>query len=425
MDTLCEILKGLDPGVPLQTIEVYTRHSKDCPKCDEGKDWKKCNCRKYLYISQRRKKPLRPSANTRSWETAETLKRDIQDWLDPDKSELRRLKEGTQSRQTTVNDAIDLYLADAAKSGLKPETLRKLRRIFGKQFRSWAGVNGLIHLNDCTTPLLTRWRNAWTLGPLATQKTQEQVRSFFGFCIRQEWLTVNPASQLTKIKVPRKLVTYFTDDEFKEIIDATYKLAATLRKGHVAMAARLRTLILLMRWSGLRISDAVTLERCRLHGDNLLLDQRKTDTPVFAPLPPDVAQALRDIPDGAKPSARFFFWGGGEEPEGAIKYWRRQLQRVFKLADIRNQDGTQKRCHPHMFRHTSAVRNLEAGMLLEEVSMLLGHSSVKITEKYYAPWVSGRQKRLESSVRLAWFKQGVLDQGGNEGSPAPATLGVV
>jgi hypothetical protein len=63
-------------------------------------------------------------------------------------------------------------------------------------------------------------------------------------------------------------------------------------------------------------------------------------------------------------------------------------------------------------------------MPLDEVSVLLGHSSVKITEKYYAPWVKGRQLRLENSVRASLIAQGVLDEGGNEGSPTPATASI-
>jgi hypothetical protein len=49
---------------------------------------------------------------------------------------------------------------------------------------------------------------------------------------------------------------------------------------------------MLMGWSGLRIRDAVTLERTRLINDNLLLYQAKTGTPVYVPLPPPVAESL-------------------------------------------------------------------------------------------------------------------------------------
>lgn len=41
-------------------------------------------------------------------------------------------------------------------------------------------------------------------------------------------------------------------------------------------------------------------------------------------------------------------------------------------------------------------------MPLEQVSKLLCHSSVKTTEKHYAPWVKARQQQLEDSVRKAW-----------------------
>ena len=45
---------------------------------------------------------------------------------------------------------------------------------------------------------------------------------------------------------------------------------------------------------------------------------------------------------------------------------------------------------------TSSVDLLQRGVPLEEVSKLLGHSSTKVTEKHYAPWIKGRQERLDS-----------------------------
>jgi integrase len=34
--------------------------------------------------------------------------------------------------------------------------------------------------------------------------------------------------------------------------------------------------------------------------------------------------------------------------------------------------------------------------------ILLGHASVKITERHYAPWVKARQEQLEAEVRKMW-----------------------
>ncbi|MGD0009837.1 MAG: sigma-70 family RNA polymerase sigma factor [Terriglobia bacterium] len=46
----------------------------------------------------------------------------------------------------------------------------------------------------------------------------------------------------------------------------------------------------------------------------------------------------------------------------------------------------------------------------ERVSVLLGHSSVKITEKHYAPWVRERQEQMEADVRRAWKVDPILNR---------------
>jgi len=51
---------------------------------------------------------------------------------------------------------------------------------------------------------------------------------------------------------------------------------------------------------------------------------------------------------------------------------------------------------------TFAVEMLVAGASLEEVSILLGHSSTKMTEAHYKPWVRARQQQLQRSVLKAW-----------------------
>ena len=39
---------------------------------------------------------------------------------------------------------------------------------------------------------------------------------------------------------------------------------------------------------------------------------------------------------------------------------------------------------------------------MERVSVLLGHSSIKVTERYYSPWVRARREQLEADVRRSW-----------------------
>jgi integrase len=204
-------------------------------------------------------------------------------------------------------------------------------------------------------------------------------------------------------------------------MDATYIYQP---KGWVEcrnQATRLRILTLLMRWSGLAIRDAVTLERRRLneHGE-LFLYRAKTGSPVYVPLPPNVAEALRNIPPGPSPNPGYFFWSGNGSPKSVVGNWQRSFRRLFKIADLRSDDGSSKRCHPHMLRDTFAVEMLLAGVPLEQVSMLLGHKSVKITEKHYAPWVKARQEQLAVNVRKSWTVLAAGNQTGKRKSPKRA-----
>ena len=68
---------------------------------------------------------------------------------------------------------------------------------------------------------------------------------------------------------------------------------------------------------------------------------------------------------------------------------------MFELAKVKD-------AHSHRFRDTFAVSLLENGVSIDNVSVLLGHSSVRITERHYKPWVKTLQKRLEDEVRKAW-----------------------
>ena len=100
------------------------------------------------------------------------------------------------------------------------------------------------------------------------------------------------------VQVSPNPTDYFTPPEFEKIVDAAYAYG-TWRGGRDFQhrALRLRALILTMRWSGLSILDAVTLERRRLNGDRLLLYRHKTKVPVFVPLPPGVTSLLNGLPN--------------------------------------------------------------------------------------------------------------------------------
>ena len=83
------------------------------------------------------------------------------------------------------------------------------------------------------------------------------------------------------------------------------------------------------------------------------------------------------------------------KPKTAISHWQCELKSLFELAKVANG-------HAHRFRDTFATGLLLQGVSLEQVSVLLGHSSIRITERHYAPWVRSRQEQLEADVRRTW-----------------------
>jgi integrase/recombinase XerD len=111
---------------------------------------------------------------------------------------------------------------------------------------------------------------------------------------------------------------------------------------------RMRALILLLRYSGLRIGDAVTLGSERINGDKLFLFTSKAGTPVYCPLPAFVVTALESA---IKPGERFYFWTGNGKTKSIITDWQEKLKKLFELAKVSNG-------HAHRFRDTFATELL-------------------------------------------------------------------
>jgi integrase len=233
------------------------------------------------------------------------------------------------------------------------------------------------------------------------------MHSFFAFCVANDLRRKNPMDALKKPKTPDVVPTdYFLPKEFEKVVVATDKYEYGGGNDNQHRGQRLLALTLLMRWSGLAILDATSLEREKLSknengDDQIFLYRAKTGVPVNVVMPQEVGEALRTLPN-THPG--YFFWSGNGDPRSAAKAFQRSYWKLFNLANIQKPDGTPKRCHPHMFRDTFAVELLLSGVPPDQVSLLLGHSSVKITERHYAPFCKARQEQLAASVKLAWNK---------------------
>jgi integrase len=86
-----------------------------------------------------------------------------------------------------------------------------------------------------------------------------------------------------------------------------------------ANAVRVRAFVLLLRYSGLRIRDVVTLRRDRItKGGKLFLYTAKAGTAVRLPLPTVATKALGRIPLAG---AEHCFWSGESKLKSAVGDW--------------------------------------------------------------------------------------------------------
>jgi integrase/recombinase XerD len=378
------------PGPPL--IVIFVRHSPGC-KYAGDEFCKRCNCRKHLRWSQDGKQ-YRVSAKTRTWAAAEDKKRELEDQLAGRVPEVK-----AEEAQRTVQAAIDVFLKDKQVQGVTPSVMGKYKRELDR-LREYCEAKRVFTLQGVTREVLTDFCATWPEvypSSYTRSKVRERVRSFLRYCYEAQWLPRIPT--LPKIKIEEPPTLPLSEEEYKRLLGAIRSIVTE------AMRDKVHALIQLMRFSGLAIRDALTLKRSELQHDKakklyrIVTARQKTGTHVSVPIPPHIAKELLTVLNG---NAEYVFWSGDGEEESITKSWSKlYLAPLFKAAKL-SSNGYLK---SHRLRDTFAVDLLEQGVPLEEVSKLLGHESIKTTERHYAKWVKGRQDRLDSLVTSTWAKK--------------------
>ena len=279
----------------------------------------------------------------------------------------------------TVAEACSAFLAEELRFRNRAQgTIQGYETVF-RSLSRWAEANDLAVLEDLDERALRAWTQGWTCQPSTTRQRLAQMKKFFLFAVERGWVRRSPLATLRPPRSESPPTMPLTVPDMRALLAAAEQ------------QPKERGLILLMRYSGLAIGDAVTLSREAVVGTELTLRRAKTGELVMVDLPHMVVRALLAL---RGPNPDFFWWSGRGKRVTSAKYWRSRLGGVAARAGITG-------FHPHRLRDTFAVALLTAGVSIEDVSSLLGRSSIQTTERHYAPWDRRRRDRLTRVVRAA------------------------
>jgi integrase/recombinase XerD len=219
--------------------------------------------------------------------------------------------------------------------------------------------------------------------PSSIARRAAAARSFYRHLVALGQRADNPAAEVDLPRRRRRLPRSLSLGEVERLIDAA--------NGTTPRSLRDRALVELLYGAGLRVSEAVGLERGGVDLDGRTVRcVGKGDKERVVPLGVQAVEALRRYLARGRPyldrrhHPQLFLnaQGGGLTRGGAFLI----LRRLAATAGLEPE-----RIHPHLLRHSFATHLLEGGADLRSVQEMLGHADLGTTELY--THVSDRRRR--------------------------------
>ncbi|HZB35603.1 MAG TPA: tyrosine recombinase [Gaiellaceae bacterium] len=280
----------------------------------------------------------------------------------------------------TPDPELEGFLALSA-ARLAPRTVEAYRRDL-TVLAAWLGRP----LASATTEELERWvaelRGAG-LSPATIARRVASLRSLFRHLVLIGAVAENPAAQLELPRRVRRLPRTLSHGEAERLIDAA--------AGTTPRSLRDHALVELLYGAGLRVSEAVSLDRAGVDLDQRLVRTiGKGGKERVVPVGRQAVEALRrylargrpHLDRRHRPELFLNAQGGALTRAGAFLI----LRRLAAKAGLEPE-----RIHPHLLRHSFATHLLEGGADLRSVQEMLGHADLSTTELY--THVTDRRRR--------------------------------
>jgi len=285
---------------------------------------------------------------------------------------LGRTARGCYVAEMTLFEAYNLFLAyGRGERGYSRETVAKVRDCF----TSWVlPVLGDGSVESVQRMDVVRLRTAMVDAGVGINRQYNVLALFKVFCkfCRQvlKLASLDPDKEISLPQRPRPFVQYLTNEEVRRLRNCI--------ESHKFTGLRMRTLIEVLLTTGLRISEALALDRAPFEaGETEVTILGKGRKPRVVFVPPETVVWIR----------RFLLFRNDEYPAvfvttGIPRRWdRNDLSKFFK--ELKQKAGIDKPLTPHLLRHTYCTNLRDNGADITLIKELAGHQDIQTTARYY------------------------------------------
>jgi integrase len=412
-------------------LKIYRRHASYCTrypglknkpdtyrpvtKKDAKSDSCECPiwCRGYLakeikmVKGKERSKRIFASLGTSDWTEAE--KEVVRLYQRGSLPPIQSAGHGTDNGAVTVRYAVERYLQsrkDGSLNPIEPDTYDHYASLLNQRLIPFCADKGIVYIRDFENKDLCNqftesWRqlrrNKGALLAMTTRRTElERFRTFLRECVENEWMQKSGAEKI-KFKNHRTAAEEerfgLELEEYERMLTAPDSGDLTTQQNQEARVA-----MELMRWTGMRISDAHKFNESEMvrnengRGWNADFIQKKTKRRCVSPLPDHVVELLNALPGQMNHGKKYFI---------TCSYSALRM-RIDALAERAQQNKAfAHRFSPHCLRHTFAIQHINVGTDVKLISKWLGHESVAVTLKHYGNWIRTTQVIAEDLSREA------------------------
>lgn len=210
------------------------------------------------------------------------------------------------------------------------------------------------------------------LSPHTIHAYVRSLKAFGSWLFEEGYVTYHPFQRLKPPKLPETMIQTLTDEEIGQIFRAINPAGF--------LGSRLQAMILLLLDTGIRASELCTLTLANAYlKDGYVKVTGKGNKERMVPIGGSTQKALvryvhtfRPEPEREEIDELFLSVYGTPL---AYQGFRQIIKRLGKTAEV-------PRLHAHLFRHTFAVRYLMNGGDVMTLRLILGHTTLEVTQMY-------------------------------------------